>query len=118
MVGKTICKRRLNRKTCEWEETPEFFIDGKRVTKAKYERAMAKAKKPSGGAHWNGLGWKPVISDSLAVNPEQVQEFIDDAKKMGVPTDFQPTGEPIFTSTDHKRRYCKAYHMRERNAYY
>ncbi len=116
MVGRIVCKRRLNLETCEYEEAPEFFVDGKRVSEDEYKAAFP--DKPMGvfGSGWH-KGTK-VISDSFAVLPEQVAEFTEDAKKLGVPTDFQPTGEPIFNSTNHKRRYCKAYHMRERNAYY
>lgn len=114
MVGRIIYKRRLNLATCEYEEAPEYLVDGKRVSKKRYERLFPTKKIGSFVPGWQ----KKVVSESLAVHPDQVQEFVDDAKKLGVPTEFQPSGEPIFTSTDHKRRYCKAYHMRERNAYY
>ena len=51
----------------------------------------------------------PAGSLALKVHPKQVQEAIASAKKRGVPTEFDRTGKPLFTSRAHKKAYLKAY---------
>ena len=49
----------------------------------------------------------PMVSDAVAVMPNQIQEAAEAARKHGVPTDFTPKGQPIFTSPRHRRDYCE-----------
>lgn len=62
-------------------------------------------------------GW-PMKSEALAVHPDQIGEAHADAVKMGVPTDFDRVGRPIFRSQGHRAAYCKAYGVRDKNGSY
>lgn len=49
----------------------------------------------------------PMRSTALSVHPKQVQAAAARAKALGVPTDFHPSGDPIFTSRGHRAAYMK-----------
>ena len=92
-----------------------WYIDGEVATQAEFEAAFP--DRPLGNGR--GLcGWKPIVSDALAVHPDQVAEATEHAKKMGVPTDFQPDGRPILTSRSHRRAYLKTYGFHDREGGY
>lgn len=57
----------------------------------------------------NLVSFKRLTSDALKVHPKQRMEAIEDAKRKGVPTDFNSKGQPIFTSSRHFRAYARAY---------
>lgn len=90
-----------------------YFIIGTGVAKRKRRRKPAAAKRGS----TNGIV-KPLHSEALAVNPKQIPEAIEDARKKGVPTDFDKLGRPIFTSRAHAKAYQKAYGYFNRDAGY
>jgi hypothetical protein len=60
----------------------------------------------------------PYPSDALGVNPSQVQQFMENDRKHGVPTEYTPEGQPIMRDRAHRRRYCKLYGVVDRNAGY
>jgi hypothetical protein len=96
-------------------KSARYYIDGKQVTKRAFDAAFP--DKPIGtGAGL--LGWKPLVSDALAVHPNQVKEAIDDARAKGVSVDFKEDGRPVFTSRQQRKEYCKAYGFYDRNAGY
>jgi hypothetical protein len=64
------------------------------------------------------IGWTPIVSDALAVHPDQVEEATQDAIAKGVPTEFLPDGRPILTSRSHRRDYLRAYGFHDRNGGY
>lgn len=88
-------------------DKPVFLIDGKEVTKEEFDQVF----KPQPLGDGAGLiGWhRPVVSDALAVHPDQVEEASEHAKKLGVPTEFQADGRPIFRSSKHFRSYARAH---------
>jgi len=57
---------------------------------------------------------KKVVSDALAVHPDQIQEQIAHDKKLGVSVEFKPDGRPVFDNSQHFRRYAKAHGFRHR----
>jgi hypothetical protein len=64
-------------------------------------------------------GTWPMESDAAGVNPEQIPEAREYARSMGVPTEYNPeTGAAIFTSRDHRKRFCEASGLYDRNAGY
>ncbi len=69
-----------------------------------------------GVAHKPG-NW-PMKSEAMAVHPDQVGEAHADAVKRGVPTEFDKSGCPIFTSPGHRKRFCEAYGAYDRNGSY
>ncbi len=49
----------------------------------------------------------PMRSDALSVHPKQVKIAAARARALGVPTEFHPSGDPIFTSRGHRAAYMK-----------
>ena len=68
--------------------------------------------------HHGPRGW-PLESEALAVLPSEVAEFTEDARKRGVPTDFNPeSGAPILRGRGHRKRYCETYGFFDRDGGY
>ena len=61
-------------------------------------------------------GTWPMESYAAGVHPKQIPEMREFDKKHGVPTDYTPDGDPRFTSPKHRRKYCEAHGMFDRNA--
>ncbi len=96
-------------------EKTRYLIDNREVSKDDFDLAFPPVKDAGG----SGLfGWKPILSEALAVHPEQVQEAIEDAKKKGVPTDFLPDGRAVLTSRSHRKAYLRAYGFHDRSGGY
>jgi hypothetical protein len=51
---------------------------------------------------------QPVHSDALAVHIDQVAEAREQARRLGVPVEFDRVGRPVFTSAHQFRQYVKA----------
>jgi hypothetical protein len=49
----------------------------------------------------------PMRSAALSVHPKQIKQATERARALGVPTDFHPSGDPIFTSKGHRAAYMK-----------
>ena len=92
-----------------------FVIDGKDVTQKEFERHFP--DKPIGSG--DGLfGWKPLVSDALAVHPRQVKEAREDAARKGLTVEFLKDGRPVFNSRQQRRAYMDAYGFYDRQAGY
>ena len=52
------------------------------------------------------------------VDPSQIPAAMAHDAQMGVPTEYTKTGEPILTSAAHRKRYCRANGLYDRNAGY
>jgi len=66
-----------------------------------------------------GCGSWPLKSDAAGVHPSQIKEATENAAKKGVPTNFDSkTGQAIFESRGHRKKYLKAHGLRDRNAGY
>jgi hypothetical protein len=50
------------------------------------------------------VAFKPMTSLALKVHPSQVEEAREFARRKGVPTDYQPDGRPVITSSRQFRR--------------
>ena len=55
-------------------------------------------------------------SYAAGVNPKQIPEMRAFDKKHGVPTDYSPDGDPVFRGPKHRRKYCEAHGLFDRNA--
>lgn len=67
----------------------------------------------------NCTGNWPMESDAAGVDVSQAAEAAAHAKAIGVPTEFNPqTGNPVFTSRNHRKRYCEAVGLYDRNGGY
>ena len=91
----------------------KFFVDGKEVTEAVFDKKMNTAKvlvAPHASNTKRGVkkGW-PMKNVALAVTSRRVKEARDSSIAKGVPTDFTKGGRPIFTDKTHYAKYLKAY---------
>ncbi len=57
----------------------------------------------------------PMASYAAGVSPEEVPEMVKFDKEKGVPTHYNSEGDPVFTSRSHRKRYCEAHHLFDRN---
>ena len=62
-------------------------------------------------------GW-PMVSVAAGINPDQIGEYKEFDKKMGVETDYTPSGDVVFRSRGHRKKYLEAHHMYDRNGAY
>ena len=115
MTGTIRYHRTLNRKTMEFEERPEYLINGKAVSKAAYDRAFPEQEGCPMGPPLSG--W-PIISEAAAVHPKQRAEHEALCRAKGVPTDTTPQGNPVFRGRAHRKQYLKAFNFRDRNGGY
>jgi hypothetical protein len=92
-----------------------FFLDGKQVTREEFDSAFPDTPIGDGSGL---IGWKPLISDALAVHPRQIKEAREDAIKKGVPVDFTADGRPKFTSRQQRSAYLRAYGFFDKSAGY
>lgn len=89
-----------------------FFLGNREVSESEYREYYPKKKRKRNNAlHYGVRVPDAMLSESIAVHPDQVREAMADAKKRGVPTEFDDEGRPKFTSRDHQRRYCQAYNF-------
>jgi putative FmdB family regulatory protein len=69
-----------------------------------------------GTAHHAG-NW-PMKSEALGVHPDQIGEAVEQARKLGIPTEFTKDGRPILTSPGHRKRYAEALGFWDKNGGY
>jgi len=56
----------------------------------------------------------PIHSDAAGVGPGQVDEAMAEAKKLGVPTEYdRKTGCAIFTDRKHRKKFCRAHGLHD-----
>lgn len=96
----------------ERQSDGDYLQWGGTLWKRHYQSEM-NATTESGCAAW------PMKSDAAGVHPEQAVDFMKDASKKGVPTEFDTrTGQAIFSNRAHRSNYLKAMGMHDRNGGY
>ncbi len=60
----------------------------------------------------------PYASAALGVHPEEIQNRMAFDKEMGVPTEYDGDGDPIMRNATHRRDFCRAHKVHDRNAGY
>ena len=79
--------------------------------------AMVRDYQAERGFH-NPGNW-PMESNAAGVAASQAVEAMQEATKMGIPTEFnKETGDAIFTSRKHRKDYCRAIGLHDRNGGY
>lgn len=58
----------------------------------------------------------PYPSTALGVHPDQVAERMRFDKEAGVPTVYNDEGDPIMRNKKHRREFCRAHDVHDRNA--
>ena len=69
------------------------------------------------GRQYHGDIW-PMASYAAGVHPKQIPEMKKFDREHGVPTDYTEEGDPVLTSPSHRRKYCQAHGLFDRNAGY
>ena len=60
----------------------------------------------------------PMASYAAGVSPSEVPDLQKFDAEHGVPTNYTDDGDPIFTSPRHRKKYCEAHKLFDRNAGY
>ena len=60
----------------------------------------------------------PMVSVAAGINPAQIKEYQEFDKKMGVTTQYTKTGDVVFESRSHRKAYCEAHKLYDRNGGY
>lgn len=60
----------------------------------------------------------PLRSDAAGVHPSQVRDAENQAKALGVPTRFDREGSAIFESQQHRKAYCEAVGLYDKDGGY
>ena len=63
-------------------------------------------------------GTWPMASDAAGVHPDQVKEAVAHSEAIGIPTQFDSEGRAIFTGPRHRKAYCEAIGLYDRNGGY
>jgi hypothetical protein len=98
--------------------TCRCYIEGKEVSREEFDAALPAKPLEGPPAGPSTSGW-PLLSDAMAVHPLDIQEAMDDARRKGVPTNFDPEdGRAEFRDRGHRRDYLRAYGKHDRDACY
>lgn len=81
----------------------KYYLDGRRISAAKARRLGR--RKPAFPAFCRSR--YPFSSVSAGVHPEQVPALREALRKAGIPTEFTPDGDPIYSGPRHRARYLK-----------
>lgn len=60
----------------------------------------------------------PILSDSIGVHPDQIEEARAESIRIGIPTDFTPDGRAILRTPGHRKRYVQAHGMHDNDGGY
>lgn len=60
----------------------------------------------------------PMESTALGVNPSQRKEAYDHSVQIGVPTEFNEKGNPVWKSRSHRKKYCEKIEFFDRDGGY
>ena len=102
--GNTLCR------FYPMAKIPKQFTLGKTVFKRDIRSEHAGTIQTPG--NW------PMKSDAAGVHPDQIQEAYRHSVTAGIPTEFTPDGRAIFTGRKHRRDYCRAIGLHDRNGGY
>lgn len=105
MTGKVVYVRKVDPATGEWAELPEFYIDGKRVSRRQYRKAFPD-QTPGARALRGGAGY-PKKSVALAVHPDQVKEANDRNERAGIACRYDAEGTCEIPSRAEQKKLVK-----------
>lgn len=91
-----------------------YYMDAREVTRDEFERAFAEERAllpvveedPScqGNRPWS----KPILSDALAVHPDQIKDVMERNARHGIHVNYHPDdGRPILPDRDARRRLMR-----------
>lgn len=92
-----------------------YSLDGREVSEEEFFAALPQFQCGSAEAL---VGWKPLHSGALCVNPRYIDVARRDAERRKVPTDFDKEGNPVFRTRQHRKEYLRAYGYHDRQGGY
>lgn len=110
--------------TCDCGKTFDEFCSISERKEAKRCECGAIAKRDIGAEQRGGQlcgerGFWNHISESMAVHPSEIQQTVEEDRKMGAMADgYLPDGRLKFRSMSQLRKYQQAHHMIDRNSFY
>lgn len=93
------------------------MADAEKPLRCSCKAAMVRDLKAEHGGRRITGGW-PMVSTAAGINPDEVEEFKKIDARHGVPTQYTPDGDPIFTSRSHRKRYLQLHNLFDRDAGY
>lgn len=96
----------------------KYRLNGKTVTRDEFLKNKRGIDFKTGIVRTQCAGTWPMYSDAMGVHPDQAKEAYSESIKMGVPTSFDNQGRAIFNSAGHRKAYCEAYGVYDRNGGY
>lgn len=93
----------------------KYILNGKTVTREEFLRRKARNKGAPSGHRSNC--W-PMVCEMNGVHPDQIPEASRYLAERGAETDFTPDGSAIWRSREHRKRYCRAMGLYDRNGGY
>ena len=116
MTGTIRYARKVSPKTGEWCELPEFYIDGKRVTRRAFRKAF-----PDGEIDGTRSARPkyPMVSEAMGVSPRQVEAANARNKAHGVGVRYDPkTGNAVIPSPGEYKKLRRISGVHFKNAFY
>lgn len=105
-------------------EAIRYFWNGREVTAKEHARLMSKHSRlkelfESGKAPatHSPATW-PMVSESMAVHPSQIQEAMAEDRKHGVPVDYLPDGRVVYTSPRQRKAHMEKHGFFDKNGGY
>lgn len=102
-----------------------YWLDGAQVTKEVFDEAnrqvraalpqVSSVDRSEGNRPWS----KAILSDALAVHPEQIPEVMERNRKHGLEIEYNTEdGRPVLLSRDQRRRLMKIEGVHDRDGGY
>jgi len=100
------------------QQTTEQFAPSDKIPKSARCPYCGMGAKRELGFHSARPSCWPMESDACGCHPDQREEFMRTAAAHGIPTEFNHDGCAIFTSREHRKRFCETFGYYDRNAGY
>lgn len=97
-----------------------YCLDGVQVSKEEFDLAVPNAPPAQEGDGMGNRPWaKPILSDALAVHPEQIEEVMERNRERGLEVEYEKEyGRPILKDRDQRRRLMEIEGVHDRDGGY
>lgn len=101
------------------EGNRHYFMDGVEVAESDFRAVVKPPELPEGEAGSSLCGWKrPILSDALAVHPEQIQEAMERDRRYGIASEYAPDGRMILRDRKQRQRVMQSLGLHDKNGGY
>lgn len=96
-------------KNGEYEYTEHYSIDGLEVNEREYKRSLLPVKDAPRLKLGTTRVMKPMLSDPLGVPLRDIPAAAEEARRRGVPIEFDKQGRAVFHTRAQQRAYCREF---------